>query len=427
MRILWFSTNHAGYKFHDTDNHYGYGGAGWMSSLQSAIVKQPSVELGLCFMHNPEFKKEVQEEVTYYIVPHHTKHRKDKIIDFIRINDETRDRVLWPYYIEQFKRVILDFKPDVIEVFGSELYIGLSTIAASELRIPCCLHLQGILNYYFPTFLPTGVAKLDYLLSGGIKGLFGKMQYWAYWERSCHREKAVLKAVPHVIGRTQWDKQALEVLNPDATYHYGGEILRPCFYEDGVRQKSLKPVIVTTSSDATYKGFDIVLKIANILKNEMGFDFEWKVFGNVHPNFFEKFTGIHPADVNVELCGVASAERLREEMLKATVYLQPSYIENSPNSVAEAQILGLPVVATNVGGTSSMVEDGKTGFLFPCTDLNMGATALSRLIQDEKLNSEIGEAGKQVALKRHNPKEIVTDLISLYKYLKNPPYSSSLR
>ena len=44
-----------------------------------------------------------------------------------------------------------------------------------------------------------------------------------------------------------------------------------------------------------------------------------------------------------------------------------SYIENSPNSVGEAQMVGVPVVASRVGGTDSMVEHGKTGFMYPHT------------------------------------------------------------
>lgn len=415
MRVLWFSSSSANYRFDDSIDHLGYGGAGWMSSLQTEIVKRDNIDLGVCFMHDPDYRKEVQDGITYYRVPHHVKAKKDKILDLIKIKDATRDEVLWPYYVAQFKKVIDDFKPDVIEVFGSELYIGLSDIAAKEKGIPCCLHLQGLLSLSIYIYLPTGVSKWSYYLSEGIRGLFGKIQYWAYWQRSCHREKAILKAVDHVIGRTHWDRQALEILNPQSQYHYGGEILRPCFYQGGVRVLPSKPVIVTTSSDATYKGFDLVLKIANILKRECMLDFEWKVFGNVDPRFAEKLTGIRHDDVNVQLCGVASAETLREAMLHATVYLQPSYVENSPNSVAEAQILGLPIVATNVGGTSSMVEDGKTGLLFPCTDPYMGASALLRLINELELNQRMGVAAKQVAVIRHDKDQIVNQLLSIYQ------------
>jgi len=413
MRVLWFSTNSANFRSEHTE--LAYNGGGWMSALQTEIVKHMDIQLGVCFCKNGEQSKVIQDNVIYYPVPHHCKRFKDKIIDIFKIHDVTRDEILWPYYIEQFKNVINDFKPDVIEVFGSELYVGLSAIAAKELNIPCVLHIQGLLNPILCAFFPMGVSESSYIYSKGLRGIYANWQYLAYWKRSVHREKAILNAVSHVIGRTHWDKHTIEILNSNAKYHYGGEILRSCFYEGGERILPSKPVIITTSSNATYKGFDLVLKIANILKNEICLDFEWKVFGNLEPYFFEKIAGIRHTDVNVSLCGVASAERLREAMLNATVYLQPSYVENSPNSVAEAQILGLPVVATNVGGTSSMGEDGETVFLFSVTDPYMGAYNIMRFVNELDVNMSMGNAGREAALIRHNKSTIVSQLIETYK------------
>lgn len=252
-------------------------------------------------------------------------------------------------------------------------------------------------------------------MKDGLRGAYGNWQYLNYWRRSAYREKRILQAAPHVIGRTHWDKQALAILNPQATYHYGGEILRSCFYEPSLRSLPEKLTIATTSSGATYKGFDLVLKIANILKNECHLDFEWNVYGDVQPGFFEKLTGVKHEDVNVRLCGVASAEELREAMLGSTLYVQPSYTENSPNSVCEAQMSGLPVVATNVGGTPSLVEHGKTGLLFPATDPYMGAYYVKQLFKDAALNGKLGEEGKVIAFARHDKNRIVEDLIQTYK------------
>lgn len=410
MRVLWFTNSPCGYTVNG-----GQGGGGWMIALQNEIAKNSNINLGVSFCMEGQPEKVVQDGVTYYPVPQHTKHVKDKIIDVLCYNDVKRDEILWQHYINHFKKVIEDFKPDVVEVFGSELYTGLGDVAAKELNVPCVLHLQGILSLYIYTFLPTGVSRSSFIMKDGLKGAYSNFQLLTYWKRSCHREKAILKAVNHVIGRTEWDKNALEVLNPQAKYHYGGEILRSCFYEKGERKIPTKPVITTTSSGASYKGFDIVLKTADILKNECGLDFEWNVYGNVSPKFFEQFTGIRYDKVNINLKGVASAEQLREAMLHSTLYFQPSYVENSPNSVAEAQMLGLPVVATNVGGTSSMVEHGDTGFLFPATDPYMAAYYVKCLIQDNNQNLAMGDKGRNVARQRHDRETIVNGLIEIYK------------
>lgn len=248
----------------------------------------------------------------------------------------------------------------------------------------------------------------------GLKGKYHNYQYLAYWHRSVHREKAILRAVPHVIGRTNWDCQALAVLNPKAQYHYGGEILRDVFYEEKERRIPIKPVITSTISFPTYKGYDVILKVANILKNEMHLDFEWNVFGNVQPDFMEKHVGLKHKDLNINLRGVASAEDIRDALLGSTLYFHPSYVENSPNSVGEAQLTGIPVVASRVGGTDSMVEHGKTGFLYPVTDPYMAAYYVGRMIDDKEENVTIGKQAREVAKVRHDKGKIVEELLRTY-------------
>lgn len=108
-----------------------------------------------------------------------------------------------------------------------------------------------------------------------------------------------------------------------------------------------------------------------------------------------------------------------DTLLHSTVYVQPSYIENCPNSVAEAQIHGVPVVATNVGGTSSMVTHGKDGFLFPATDPYMAAYSIKYLIDNEKINVEIGRHACYTALLRHDKIKIIEQLLNTYKDILN--------
>lgn len=410
-RVLWISGS--GCYIPNAKRKIGYNGGSWATSIQKALLKKENIVLACAFCKDGEPQKVIQNGVTYYPVPNHTKSKKDKIIDLWKINDVTRDEILWSYYEEKFRNIIEDFKPDVIHIFGSELYQNLAALVTDG--IPTILHIQGILSECIFNLLPPSVSKWQYYMSGkGLKGKYHNYQYLAYWHRSVHREKAILKAVPHVIGRTDWDRQALAVLNPKAEYHYGGEILRDVFYEDKKRVLPSKVVISTTISAPLYKGYDVILKVANILKNEIGMDFEWNVYGNVQPDFMEKHTGLKHENLNVNLKGVASAEQLRDALVNSTLYFHSSYIENSPNSVGEAQLVGIPVVASRVGGTDSMVEHGKTGFLYPVTDPYMAAYYIKRLIENQEENISMGKAAREVALVRHDKQAIVEGLLKIY-------------
>lgn len=412
MRVLWIGG--FGLKSLNDNNTSGYNGGGWLASLKKEIIKCSDVTLGIAFCKEHCFQKVVQDNISYYVVPNYHKSRKDKYLDFIHIKDVTRDEIQWSHYENQLKMVIDDFKPDVIEIFGSEFYFSLA--ARVSKHIPTVLHFQGILSLSIYIFLPPGISKWQYIMSGkGLRGKYNNFQYLAYWQRSAYREKAVLKAVPHVIGRTDWDKQAIAVLNPNAKYHYGGEILRDVFYENKERTIPSKITISSTISFPTYKGYDVILKVANILKNELHLDFVWNVYGNINPDFMEKQVGLRHEGVEVRLCGVASPTQLRDALLESTMYFHPSYTENSPNSVCEAQILGVPVVASRVGGTDSLVEHGKTGFLYPVTDPYIAAYYIMYLVDNPDVNIAIGKAAKQVATARHDKKKIVNELMETYQ------------
>ena len=410
MRVLWFTNTPCNYQ----SSFGGYNGGGWMSALQNEIIKQEDISLGICFCQDGQPLKVEQDKTIYYPTQSHKKKLKNKILDIVKYKDLSRDKVLWNHYINHFKNVINDFKPDIVEIFGSELYMGLAAIAAEN--IPHVLHIQGLLSLYIYIYLPPGVSLSSYYFQDwNPKNIYNRFQLYTYWKRSCYREQEILKYCKHVIGRTDWDENASKILNPNRIYHYGGEILRPEFYEEVERKIPEKLTIVTTSSNPMYKGFDYVLQTAYILKNKIGADFDWLVYGNVNPSFAEKLTKIKHEEVNVKLVGVADAVTLRDAISSATLYFQPSYIENSPNSVCEAQILGVPVVATNVGGTSSLIEHGRTGFLIPTNDPYTAVGRIMEVYNERNLNKEIGINARTVASKRHDRIYIVNNLISTYK------------
>ena len=204
-------------------------------------------------------------------------------------------------------------------------------------------------------------------------------------------------------------------MNPNSKYFYGSEILRKVFYDNCVRNIPLQKVIITTTiSQPLYKGFDLVLKTAKLLKECFDFEFCWNVFGNINPNVAERITKTTCKEVNVEVRGVVSSEQLHAELLNSTVYVHTSYIDNSPNSVCEAQLTGLPVIVTHVGGTYSLIEEGVTGFSVPANDPYQIAYLINKL-RDKDVNMQIGANAREKALKRHNKNLIINDLITPYK------------
>ena len=88
-------------------------------------------------------------------------------------------------------------------------------------------------------------------------------------------------------------------------------------------------------------------------------------------------------------------DQVREYLMEIDVYALISGIDMSPLTLQEAQLMKKPVVATKVGGIPELMEDKKTGFLVEKGDYATLSEKLSLLINDNKLASQMGLAGRE--------------------------------
>lgn len=96
----------------------------------------------------------------------------------------------------------------------------------------------------------------------------------------------------------------------------------------------------------------------------------------------------------VLFAGLRPSDEIPLWMCAADVLVLPSRSEGRPNVVLEAQASGVPVVATRVGGTPELVEDGQTGLLIEAENPSELASALGRLADDEGFRQELGSSAR---------------------------------
>ena len=161
------------------------------------------------------------------------------------------------------------------------------------------------------------------------------------------------------------------------------------------------------------------MKTAQLLKRFTQLDFEWRVYGIQNIRFYESKYKIKAKEVNVRIMGTASKDELVDALCDATCYVHPRYIDNSPNSLCEAQLLGVPVLATHVGGISSLVIDGETGLLFPANAPYTLASLIKKLSQENALCMQLSQKTRERALARHNPDAIRVRIIDIYRQILN--------
>lgn len=172
--------------------------------------------------------------------------------------------------------------------------------------------------------------------------------------------------------------------------------------------------IVTISGASALKGNDLILRTAKILK-DFGFDFEWRVAGNKNSfSFFEHIIGLRHSDLNINLLGFINANEVAKELSEADVYVHTSIIDNSPNSLCEAQLIGCPVIATNVGGIPQLVDNGKTGLLFPYNEPHTLAFTLMNIFGNKIQLEKLSKNEISASIIRHDEQKIMHRLIDIY-------------
>ena len=409
MRVLWFSVTPSMYE----EKTYG----GWVASLEHIIRKYANdIDLGIAFEHPDQCFKVEREGVTYYPMNKATSRLRQLRLKLNYAND-------WKFLRPLAHNVINDFKPDIIHCFGSEWPFGL---LAREVDVPIVIHMQGFINIY----------SLSESMCCRNSDIYKYHHYNPaaiihYWYRSLKsgsankREQEIMRRNKYFMGRTEWDKNIVKYYSHDAMYYHCEEAIRPEILHSKLTwtftpRKKMR--IVTISSASSLKGNNTILHTAKLLK-DFGFDFEWRVAGNMDTfKLFESITNLRHTDLNRKLLGFINADEVAKELSEADVYVHTAIIDNSPNSLCEAQLIGCPVVSTYIGGIPQLVSHGHTGLLYPFNEPHTLAFTLMNIHGDRLLLESLSSNERSVACKRHDEQakmaglqDIYNDIIKSYK------------
>lgn len=416
MRVLWFTNTSSLYE----QGNHGYNGGGWISSLEELVKKEEGIDLAVSFFHLTDNKKVIRNGTSYYPVLKPTGKKspiKTLVGNWLGKNESEK-------YISQLIDVIEDFKPDVIHVFGTE---GIFCSVQYFTNIPVIIHLQGLTNAIVNTYFPPSQSKWDFLFSLDYlkSNIVGKSPFFSFrrMKKQALREESFLSASKYVMGRTDWDKSFATLYAPNAKYFHVDEVLRDVFYNRTVAKKrsTSSITLISTISPTPYKGIDVILKTAKLLTQKTGLHFEWKLVGIDSDNrllrYFEKTFKIDHKKCNIYCEGIKTPEELAIMLENANLFIHPSYMDNSPNSICEAQIVGLPVIACNVGGVSSLIKHQHTGILLPSNGVTELIDHIQRFATAPDKFESIGNRSREIALERHCKNRILQDVIKCYKQI----------
>lgn len=413
MKVLWFSVTPSLYG-QTTSAHNG---GGWIASLERIVRKCEQIRLAVAFMdpQNANLFKVEQDNVTYYPIT-----IKRSLIG--KIKDRYTYKEIDKLTLLSCNKVIKDFQPDVIHVFGSEWCFGL---IKQFTNIPVIIHMQGCWPPYRNAAYPPGYSYKDKLFKNcfnPLKLLSIILQEHLSKERS-KREELILSQTAYFMGRTQWDYALTKLYAPRSRYFYCSEALRSEFMDKSQQwnlTKRSKYILVTVGGGHTLKGLDVVLRTADLLTKWSNVKFEWRLLGPTRKDMklFESLTKIQSDKVNVYPLGRKSAMEVKEQLLGSDIYIHTAYIDNSPNSICEAQFLGLPIISTNVGGILSLFpENYPKDLLVPANDPYFLAYKIKETLANDSLRKDLSIKNMEIARVRHSEQEIISHLLRIYLQL----------
>ena len=317
----------------------------------------------------------------------------------------------------QFAELIKKIDPDVIDVWGTEFERSNNFICAclqSGYIDRTVVSMQGsateIAEHYASNL--TGAILRKKTLRDLLRRDSIAKQIKAY-EKRAETEKDSLQKVRRAIGKTDWDEAICKTINPAIEYRRCYEILRGGFYKNEGRWTAggcVSHSLLLCQGNYPLKGLHIILRAVYILKEKYD-DVLLNVAGT--PPYYEGSsaalkTNSYGAYIkalvkklglqkNVRFIGMKNEDEMVEAYLKTNAVVLASSVENESNSVSEAHLLGVPVVASYSGGVASRVKHGENGYLFPYDDLYLMAFYIDKVFSDGEKTAQMSKNGVEYA------------------------------
>ncbi len=333
------------------------------------------------YFHFKEFGKELEKNgIEYKIV-------KEKIARHYSRNflNYFRDK-------KEYKKIINEFNPDFVIVDNQFLFAK----AVLEVGKPLIIFLRG--DYWKEAELRQTIAR-SFLYKYGSKFVH-KMG------EECFKGSTLIvpfcKYLDEIVKKHHPSKETL-VLHP-------GINPKLWYPEKGMKLKH--PCVGLVQAAGIWGKTKEMLILPKVMKAMPDVTFYWAGDGQYKNKVLPE---LQKCD-NFEWLGkIEYPKKIREFLTEIDVYALFSGLDMTPLSLLEAQLLGKPVIATDVGGISETMENEKTGILVKQGNYNDWIIKLSNLINNEKSKIEMNKAGPDFVNENFNWKNTIKELIIFFE------------
>lgn len=340
--------------------------------------------------------------------------------------------------IKYFEDVVKGYQPDIIHIWGTEYTHSLCMVQACKnlnMIDKVVVNIQGLVSKCAEAYtigLPKKIQKLKTIRD--IIKLDNIYRQQKEFYRRGEKEKQLLNLVKNVCGRTEWDKKSCLEINPTLKYYFCNENLRDDFYSASKWELNSceKHSIFCSQGSYPIKGFHFVVNALKILSPKYP-DIKIYITGNdfvnlgwlqrqklpYYLNYLRKLIIKNNLSKKIVFLGRLNAEQMIERYQKSHLFLSPSTMENSSNSIGEAMLIGTPVVSSNVGGCSTMIDDKQNGLLYELKNEKEMIDCIEMIFNNDDLANRLSHSAIIKSSLRHDVDVNYTQMMKIYQNIIN--------
>lgn len=332
--------------------------------------------------------------------------------------------------INAWKKLYSEEKPDLIQIWGTEFTHGLCALRCAE-HIPVVIYMQGYIGSISKHYL-AGMTHKELKKSLTLRDIVKRdsivMQQEKY-RRQAEKEKEMFHLSGRIIVENEWCKLSVKSVCPNIEFFRCPLSVNRVFsnYKWDI-SKVEKHSIICNASGYPLKGLHMMLRAIKLLKDEYP-DVKlyipgskvvsdgsviWFLRKRGYTKYIEKLIKRLGIENNVVWIGNIKQEELAKYYQKTSVFVLCSAIENHSSSLKEAMIVGVPCVASAVGGIPEYVKNGENGFLYRFEEYEIMAGYIKRLFEDDELAIRISNEAKKRLKKLHSGSEICKLMSEIY-------------
>jgi len=313
----------------------------------------------------------------------------------------------------QFLKIVDDFDPDIIQVWGSENPFKLLPFRTGKKAIRV-LTMQGVLGSISSHIL-RGLSVQEILSAIGIREILTNISLLSirrFFQKEAKVEQRMLNSADFILTQSEWtESQITPLINGIGCFRVRRVLRNPFLQCDKWTMFTHpNPIVYSASWGYSLKATHILIKAISIVKETVP-DVELRIAGatgrrdwlmNGYLRLILRMIRRLGLESNVKWLGAIDATTIVKHLQEASVFVNTSFVESYSLVLAEAMSVGTPCVVSYAGAMPELADPGKEALFFSPGDYKQCAHQILKLLKNSQLAHNISTNAIQRSNKREN-------------------------